>query len=102
MALPLASVVTMASERVAPLLFVRTLKFTVSELAGLPELFITVAVIMELWPAAREVTDPAIETVRLPGAIDAVLVMMITPTAPVAAPCIVSWTLDAGVFAPAV
>jgi predicted permease len=88
---------------VAPLLLLRSKNVTTCPLAGLPDPFVTVAVMMELCPAAREVAAE-VKVMRCPvEAVEVdILVIMTTPVAPVTLAWIVSWTSAVGLVAPAV
>jgi hypothetical protein len=89
--------------RVAPLLFSRTVNVTACPLAGLPEPSVTVALMMVLFPAERDV-ESAVKLRRNPAAaveLDT-LVIVRAFVDPVTLAWIISWTLEVGLFAPAV
>jgi len=103
MALPLESVTPpFRGTSDAPLILVRSANVTVCPAEGAPEPSVTVALIMVLSPAFREVASAA-KVIMSPVDVAELdnRVIMITPTAPVMLAWIVSWTLVVGLFIPA-
>jgi hypothetical protein len=103
MAWPLASVTPpFRKANVAKLWLPISANVTVCPAEGAPEPSVTVALIMVLSPAFREVAS-AVKVMMSPVDVAELdnRVIMITPRAPVTLAWIVSWTLVVGLFIPA-